>query len=561
MRVIELKIAMAQINSTVGDLEGNTEKIKRFIGEADRRGADLVVFPELAVTGYPPQDLLLERAFVEDNKDMLVWLIEENEADLAGVIGFVDYRGKKLYNAAAIFHINELVGTVYKTLLPTYDVFDEDRYFEPMRVEEIGPIEMEVDGRELRLGVEICEDLWDHGYEVKVTDLLAERGANLIVNISASPFYAGKRFERERLLREKATRNRVPIFYVNLVGGQDELVFDGQSLAVDCKGNLIAFGRQFEEDLVVTQIDLENGTGEKVSPPEYRREREMYEALVLGVRDYFRKTGFEKAVIGMSGGIDSSLTTCIAVDALGRENVIGVSMPSKFSSDHSKGDAEKLAENLGICFVRIPIQEIVDTYHKTLEKPLGEIRKHFGVTKERDDPVADENIQPRVRGNCLMDISNRLKDLKILVLNTGNKTELALGYCTLYGDMTGGIGAIGDVSKLEVYKLARYANEKAGREIIPENVFRKKPSAELRENQFDPFDFDIVSPLVDEIIENRRSKRELIAMGYPEDIVEDTYRRIRRAEYKRWQAPPCIKITPKAFGIGWKMPIVNKYRG
>jgi len=552
---------MAQINSTVGDLEGNVEKIKKFIDDAYRYKVDLVVFPELAVPGYPPQDLLLEKAFVEKNKELLLKLIEQNNVDMAGIIGFVDYKGKKLYNAAAIFRRNRIVGVVYKTLLPTYDVFDEDRYFEPLKEEEIKPISMRANGEKLNLGVEICEDLWDESYDIKVTDLLAERGANLIVNISASPFYVGKRFERERLLREKSTKNRIPFFYANLVGGQDELVFDGQSLAVDSSGNLIAIGKQFEEDLVITQIDLNKGSAEKVKPPPYHKEKEMFEALVLGIRDYFRKTGFEKAVVGMSGGIDSSLTTCIAVEALGRENVVGVSMPSKFSSGHSKEDAQKLAENLGICFVRVPIQEIVDAYHRVLEDPLEEIRKYFGVTKESDDSVADENIQPRARGNCLMDISNRLKDLKILVLNTGNKTELALGYCTLYGDMTGGIGAIGDVSKLEVYKLARYVNEKEGRVIVPENVFKKKPSAELKEGQFDPFDFEIVSPLVDEIIENRRSKQELIDMNYPKEVVEDTYRRIRRAEYKRWQAPPCIKITPKAFGIGWKMPIVNRYKG
>jgi NAD+ synthase (glutamine-hydrolysing) len=559
--VLYLKIAMVQINSTLGDLEGNVEKIKKFINDADRHQADLVVFPELAVPGYPPQDLLLEKAFVEKNKELLLKLVEQNNVDVAGIIGFVDYKGKKLYNAAAIFRRSRIVGVVYKTLLPTYDVFDEDRYFEPQKEEEIKPISIRVNGEKLNLGVEICEDLWDEDYDIKVTDLLAERGANLIVNISASPFHVGKRFERERLLREKSIKNGIPVFYANLVGGQDELVFDGQSLAVDSSGNLITIGKQFEEDLVITQIDLKSGNAEKISPPSYHKEKETFDALVLGIRDYYRKTGFEKAVVGMSGGIDSSLTTCIAVEALGRENVIGVSMPSKFSSGHSKEDAQKLAENLGICFVRVPIQEIVNAYHRVLEEPLEEIRKHFGVTKESDDPVADENIQPRARGNCLMDISNRLKDLKILVLNTGNKTELALGYCTLYGDMTGGIGAIGDVSKLEVYKLARYVNEKAGREIVPENVFKKKPSAELEEGQFDPFDFDIVSPLVDEIIENRRSKQELIDMGYPKEVVDDTYRRIRRAEYKRWQAPPCVKITPKAFGIGWKMPIVNRYKG
>lgn len=556
-----MRVAMAQINSTVGDLEGNAEKIRKYMDEARKRKADLVVFPELAVTGYPPQDLLYEKAFVKENKRILGEIVKDN-VEMAVVVGFVDYDEKwNLYNAAAVFEGNRCVGTAYKTLLSTYDVFDEDRYFKPSKEEDIKPVNVTINGRKTRLGVEICEDLWDQEYEIKVTDLLAERGAELIVNASASRFYVGKRFEREKQLKEKTRKNRVPFFYVNLVGGQDELVFDGQSLAVDASGSLIAFAKQFEEDLVVTDIDLEKGVGEKVCPPPYNKEEEMFNALALGVRDYFRKTGFEKAVVGMSGGIDSSLTTCIAVEALGRENVIGVSMPSKFSSAHSKTDAQKLAENLGICFVRFSIQDIVESYRKTLEKPLEEIRKHFGIEKSRDDPVADENIQPRVRGNCLMDISNRLKDLKILVLNTGNKTELALGYCTLYGDMAGGIGALGDVSKLEVYKLAEYVNKKAGREIIPENVFKKKPSPELKEDQFDPFDFSIVSPMVDEIIENRRGKQELIEMGYPKEVVEDTYRRIRRAEYKRRQAPPCIKITRKAFGIGWKMPIVNKHDG
>ncbi|MEM4169839.1 MAG: NAD+ synthase, partial [Thermoproteota archaeon] len=463
--------------------------------------------------------------------------------------------------AAAVFNGSRIVKIVYKTLLPTYDVFDEARYFKPALVSEIKPVLISFNTIKFKLGVEICEDLWDRKYDVKVTDLLANRGARLIINISASPFYAGKRFERLKLLREKSRKNRIPIFYVNLVGGQDELVFDGQSMAVDSSGNPIAVGKQFEEDLIITDIDLKNGTGRKIKPLPYHREQEMFNAIVLGIRDYFRKTGFKKAVVGMSGGIDSSLTTCIAVEALGRENVIGVYMPSQYSSQHSKEDARKVAENLGICFVEIPIQEIVEAYRKVLEEPLEKIRRRFGLTNQRDDPVADENIQPRIRGNILMDISNRLKDLKILVVNTGNKTELALGYCTLYGDMAGGIGALGDVSKLEVYNLARYVNEKSGKEIIPRRVFEKKPSPELKEGQYDPFDFSIVSPLVDEMVEERRGKRELIKAGYPEEVVEDVYRRIRNAEYKRWQAPPCVKITPKAFGIGWKMPIVNLWKG
>ncbi len=556
-----MRIAMAQIDSTVGDLEGNIEKIKKFINDASRFKADLVAFPELAVTGYPPQDLLLENAFVKSNKELLEELIRNNAVDIVGVVGFVDFKEGRLYNAAAIFTGNKLIDISYKTLLPTYDVFDEDRYFKRRREEEIKPVLVNFNGMKFKLGVEICEDLWDKKYETKVTDLLARNEADIIVNISASPFYVSKLFEREELLKAKAVKNKVPIFYVNLVGGQDELVFDGQSLAVDSCGNLIAIGRQFEEDLIITDIDLKMGVAEKVEAAQYRKEQEMFNAIVLGIRDYFRKTGFKKAIIGISGGIDSSLTTCIAVEALGKENVIGVSMPSKYSSVTSKTDAQKLAENLGICYVQFSVQDIVDAYQKSLAKPLEEIRKHFGVKQENDDNVADENLQPRTRGNCLMDISNRLKDLKILVVNTGNKTELALGYCTLYGDMAGGIGALGDVSKLEVYRLAKYVNEKAATEIIPSGVFLKKPSPELKEGQFDPFDFDVVSPLVDEIIENRRSNRELIEMGYPKEAVEDTYKRIRNSEYKRWQATPCIKITPKAFGIGWKMPIVNRYRG
>ncbi len=556
-----LRVAMAQINPIMGDLEGNVKKIKKFLADAGSCGADLVVFPELAVTGYPPQDLLLEDGFVIRNKELLENLVSNNSVDIVGVVGFVDYRGKALYNAAAVFSRNRWLGVVHKVLLPTYDVFDEDRYFMPAEVREISPVSLVIGGREVRLGVEICEDLWDRNYDIKVTALLARKGADLVVNISGSPFHVGKMLERLRLLEEKAVENGVPLFYANLVGGQDELVFDGQSLAVDKWGNLIAVGKQFEEDLVITDLDLEESTAQKIKPPVHNKTREMFEAIVLGIRDYFKKTGFEKAVVGMSGGIDSSLTTCIAVEALGEENVIGVSMPSKFSSGHSRKDARQLAENLGILFVQFPIQDIVDGYHNNLEEPLERIRRHFDVAKECDDGVADENIQPRVRGNCLMDISNRLKDLKILVLNTGNKTEIALGYCTLYGDMAGGIGALGDVSKLEVYKLAEYVNEKASKKIIPRGVFEKKPSPELKERQFDPFDFDVVSPLVDEIIENRRSMQELIEMGYPSEAVTDTYRRVRNAEYKRRQATPSIKITPKAFGIGWKMPMVNKYKG
>lgn len=555
-----MRVAMAQINSVMGDLKGNLEKIKQYVNDARNMfKADLVAFPEMAVSGYPPLDLLYEKTFVKKNKEML---LEAGESfyDLIGVVGFIDYDEYwNLYNAAAIFKDNRLIGIVHKTLLPTYDVFDEDRYFKSTLEDEIKPLSVNMNGQEVKIGIEICEDLWDENYKIKVTDILSKRGADFIVNISASPFYVGKRFEREKLLKEKAVKNKIPIFYVNLVGGQDELVFDGQSLAVDDSGYLIAYGKPFEEDLIVVDIFTERHLTSNVNQSDYNPIAEMFNALVLGIRDYFRKTGFRKAVLGMSGGIDSSLTACLAVEALGKNNVIGVSMPSKFSSEHSKTDAETLAENLGILLVKFSIQDVVDSYRRILETPIEEVRQHFSLNKDKDDPVADENIQPRVRGNCLMDISNRLKDLRIMVLSTGNKTELALGYCTLYGDMTGGFGALGDVNKLDVYKLAEYVNTKAGKIIIPENVLVKKPSPELKEGQFTPFNFDVVSPLIDEIMENHRSKDELVKMGYRPEVVDDVYNRIKGAEYKRWQAPPFVKITPKAFGMGWKMPIVNHH--
>ncbi len=557
-----MRIAMAQIDPTVGDLEGNARLIRDIMEKAEALGSDLVVFPELAITGYPPLDLLHDKAFVAKNKEILKGLVAAASGPMAGIVGFVDSDDRgRLYNGAAVFQKGKLIRVVHKTLLPTYDVFDEDRYFERGAKEDVGPVKLKLGGRTVAVGVEICEDLWDERYDIKVTDLLAARGAELIVNISSSPFYVGKRFEREALLRERARKNKVPIFYINLVGGQDELVFDGQSLAVDARGRLIAVAKPFAPDLQITDIELPGGTGRPVEAPPHHREDEMFAALVLGIKDYFRKTGFEKALIGLSGGIDSSLTACLAVAALGPENVIGISMPSRVSSGHSRTDARKLAANLRIPLEEIPIAPVVTSYRDILKDPLARIRRRFGVPARRDDPVADENIQPRARGNCLMDISNRLKDLKALVITTGNKTELALGYCTLYGDMTGGLGALGDVGKLDVYRLAEHVNAKSEREVIPRRVIEKPPSPELKRNQVDPFDFDTVSPLVDEIVENRRSRRDLVALGYPAAIVDDILGRIRRAEYKRWQAAPCVKISRRAFGIGWRMPIVNKYRG
>jgi NAD+ synthase (glutamine-hydrolysing) len=557
--VISLKIALAQINSTVGDIAKNKEKIIEFINRGIEQGADLIVFPELAISGYPPQDLLYEREFVTANKSAIEEISQVCKG-LTVILGFVDFDRKwRLYNSAAIISDEKIIANVKKTLLPTYDVFDEDRYFEPGVPEDIKPHEVRIGEEVIKLGVEICEDLWDEDYEIKVTDLLAARGAQIVINISSSPFHMGKGALREELVISKAIKNKVPILLCNLIGGQDELVFDGQSVGVDASGKLIAYGAAFKEDLILVDLNPTTGKAKKVVRPKYNRQKEMLDALSLGIRDYFIKTGFKRAILGLSGGIDSAVTACIAADALGPENVIGVSMPSRFSSQHSKDDAEQLAKNIGIHYIKFSIQEIVNAYAGTLKEPLDKLRAIYGLNVFADDPVADENIQPRVRGNSLMDFSNRLKDLRILVLNTGNKTELALGYCTLYGDMTGGVGAIGDVSKLQVYELAHYINSRDRRKVIPQSTIEKIPSAELKPDQFDPFDFDIVSPMVDDIIEHRLSKRELIAKGYPREIVDDVYTRIRRSEYKRWQAPPCIKITRKAFGMGWKMPIVNHY--
>ncbi|MEM5807832.1 MAG: NAD+ synthase [Candidatus Aenigmatarchaeota archaeon] len=538
-----MKIAMAQVNATVGDIEGNLQKIIEFIKRARENKANIVIFPELVVTGYPPQDLLYNIKFLKKNKEALDKISDET-SNITAIVGFVDFDLNRIgsdgteikFNSAAIIHNKKIVGIQNKTLLPTYDVFDEARYFTPAEKYNIFNI------NDTNLGVQICEDLWDENYRIKVTKNLAELGSKIIVNLSASPFYRGKRKVRIKLLSEKSKEHKVPILYVNLVGGQDDLVFDGESLAVDENGSLIAIGKQFEEDLVF--VDLNKKTS--VIEPERLAEEEMFNALVLGLRDYCRKTGFSKVVLGLSGGIDSSLTAAIACEALGSNNVVGISMPSRYSSQHSIEDAKKLAENLGIYFKIISLEAIFQAYEKTLEEEFA--------GKERD--VTEENLQARIRGNILMALSNKFG---YLVLSTGNKTELALGYCTLYGDMSGGLAVISDLSKKEVYKLADYFNKKHGKELIPRRCFEKPPSAELRENQIDPFDYDIISPLVDEIIENRKSKEELIKLGFKENDIDNVIKKILKSEYKRKQAPPGIKITKKAFGVGWKMPIINKF--
>jgi len=551
---------MAQVNATVGDLDGNAERVRSFMKRAMELDVDLLAFPEMVITGYPPLDLLPPREirtengdlpsgpfrFIASNRILTEQLAQESRKQVS-VFGFVDHDHSNIYNAAAICQNGKIIQVVHKTLLPTYDVFDESRYFKPAARNE--PTTITIAGEQVRLGVTICEDLWDEElrYERHVIGDLVQKGAEVIVNINASPFYVGKRLVREKLLKSKATKLKRPFFYVNMVGGQDELVFDGESLGVGSRGELVGIGKSFEEDLVVVKIDIKSGTAPEVKPPSYNKEELVFMALALGVRDYFRKTGFKKAVIGLSGGIDSALTAAIAVEALGQESVIGVSMPSRYSSDHSKRDAESLSRNLGITFMTIPIDDALKAYERTLEQPF-----------EKQPPdVTEENIQARIRGNILMALSNKFGDL---VLTTGNKTELALGYCTLYGDMSGGLAVIGDVSKSQVYSLAEYYNHRRGSDVIPRSSITKVPSAELKPAQYDPFDYSVVSPLVDEIIENRRSIEELVSLGYDPNLVKDILDRIRSAEYKRRQAAPSIKISRKAFGIGWRMPIVNRSR-
>jgi NAD+ synthase (glutamine-hydrolysing) len=551
---------MAQVNPTVGDLDGNAELVESFMKKAHDLNVDMLAFPEMVITGYPPLDLLPPKEvrtqngnlpigplkFISKNK-ALTQRLAEQAPELISILGFVDHDQSDIYNSAAVCQSGKIVQVVHKTLLPTYDVFDELRYFKPATRND--PATVFVAGRQIRLGVSICEDLWDEElrYERHVTGDLVQRGADVIVNINASPFYVGKRLVREKLLKSKATALKRPFFYVNMIGGQDELVFDGESLAVDSQGELVGVGKAFEEDLVVVDLELRLGTAPAVKSPPHDREESVFTALVLGVRDYLRKTGFKKGVIGLSGGIDSALTAAIAVEALGRENVVGVSMPSRYSSDHSRRDAESLSKNLGITHLTIPIDEILKAYESTLGQTF----------EKRPADVTEENVQARIRGNILMALSNKFG---YLVLNTGNKTELALGYCTLYGDMSGGIAVIGDVSKSEVYALAEYYNRRRGFEAIPKTSITKIPSAELKPDQYDPFDYPVVSPMVDEIIENRRSITELISLGYSPKLAEEILSRIRSAEYKRRQAAPSIKITRKAFGIGWRMPIVNRSR-
>jgi NAD+ synthase (glutamine-hydrolysing) len=608
-----LRIAMAQINASVGDLTGNTRKILEFINRAKHKGAELLTFPELSITGYPPEDLLLKPTFIDANLSCLQKIVDASKA-ITVVVGFVD-SVDDIYNAAAIIHNQKLEGVYHKTFLPNYGVFDENRYFQA----GMEPLVFTLKG--ITVGVNICEDIWYPQGPINVEALAG--GAEMIVNISASPYHAGKGEFRKRMLATRAADNVVIVAFNNLVGGQDELIFDGNGMIFSQNGELIIQGKQFEEDLIVADLDIDAVFRRRLHDPRHRKEKlasmiagtkvkkielpspplegqrkvdvnrdkpllpiskissmshfeEIYNALVLGTQDYVRKNGFEKVVIGLSGGIDSSLTAIIAVDALGKENVIGVTMPSQYSSEETKSDAQRLADNLGIKLITIPIIDVFESYlnlfseaFQGLErncKPLASVSlaNHKPLALVNLVNITEENIQARIRGNILMALSNKFG---WLVLTTGNKSEMSVGYCTLYGDMAGGFAVIKDVPKILVYKLSEYRNSIAEvgvgvfASLIPQSVIERAPSAELRPNQKDVDSlppYEILDPILQAYVEEDRSLNEIVEMGFDEAIVKRVILLVDRNEYKRRQGPPGIKITPRAFGKDRRLPITNK---
>lgn len=533
-----MKIALCQINPTVGAINKNKMSILDSYYRALDLEADIVVFPELAIIGYPPQDLLLRDRFIKNAQNALEEIARKSTTPI--ILGNTLIEDNKLYNCAFFCEKGEVINHYKKRLLPTYDVFDEDRYFSPGNDHLI--VEVAIDGKNNKIGLQICEDLWDNNYSCDLAKELKESGAEIIINISASPYRVDRLIDRCQLIQSKAKDNSIPYVYCNLVGAQDELIFDGQSLAYNKYGQLIVQGKAFEEEIVMVDLDLNKPVDLKV----LEREESIYSALVLGVKDYFKKTNHAEAVIGLSGGIDSSLTACIAVDALGKDNVYGVSMPSKFSSEHSKDDAKLLSKNLDIDYRTISIESIVSSFEQSLKASYN----------GSEVGVAEENIQARARGSIIMALSNKFN---WLVLSTGNKTELAMGYCTLYGDMNGGLAIISDLSKIDVYALSKWVNKKAGFERIPLSSIEKPPSAELRPDQVDPFDYNIVSPLVSSLIDDEKSPSELIEEGVDPELVKDISNRIRINEYKRRQAAPGLRVTSKAFGMGRRVPIINQY--
>lgn len=576
------RVALAQVDPTVGDFAGNVRLVRDYARRAAELGAHIIAFPELVITGYPPEDLLLKVSFIEAARRALFQLVD-TVPDRVLIVGVPWAEGGMLYNSAAVLARGDIVAVVPKHHLPTYGVFDEDRYFAR------GTETVRFLWGNLRFGVTICEDIW---YPIGPASSLATHGIDLLVNINGSPYHRGKWHQRQTMLQTRASDYGCYLAYVNMVGGQDELVFDGNSLVLDPNGEALFRGASFEEDLIVVDIPVTRVLSswlhdprrrwlarleshaplpvvdhpiplpvpERPLPPlpdHLRQSRvpldgvaEVYRALVIGVRDYVRKTGFRTAVIGLSGGIDSSLTACIAADALGPENVTGLSMPSRYSSRHSIEDAEALARNLGIHFHIVPIEPVHRAFREILA-PLG--------NQPEEPDIADENLQARIRGTILMTYSNRFGPI---VLTTGNKSEMACGYATLYGDMAGGFAVLKDVPKLLVYELARYRNTLSP--VIPERVFTKPPSAELRPNQKDVDTlppFEILDPLLELYVEHDMSRDELIRQGFDPEIVDRVINMVDRAEYKRRQAAPGVKLSPRAFGRDRRLPIANWFRG
>jgi len=549
-----MRITIAQLNPTVGDIEGNTGKLVHAMAASHgRRPPDLVVFPEMFIVGYPPKDLLERDWFVRQVLDGIERVREvsrdypETGILLGAPLPTGRPNGKGLHNAAVLLHNGEVVATRYKALLPTYDVFDEDRYFDAARSVEPVPFKGE------SLGIHVCEDAWMDSamwpkrppYDLDPVAELARQGATMLINISASPFSVGKEMTRYSLISGHARRHGIPFFYVNQIGGNDDLVFDGRSVAVNGRGEPIAVLHPFTEQIVTVDTAAAQPLGPHTPQEEIAS---VHDALVLGLKDYVRKVGFTRVVIGLSGGIDSAVTCALAVAALGRENVLGVGMPSRYSSQGSLDDAERLARNLGIDYKVIPIMEVYRAY-------LEALAPHF---EGRAPDATEENIQARIRGNYLMALSNKLGHM---VLSTGNKSELAVGYCTLYGDMSGGLAVISDVPKTMVYELARYMNRE--REIIPPASITKPPSAELRPNQTDQDTlppYPVLDAILYQYIEELRSVDEIVAQGFDPETVRWVVRAVDRNEYKRKQAAPGIRVTSKAFGVGRRMPIAARFR-
>ena len=555
-----MKIALAQINPIVGDLEFNSNKILENVNLALKQGAELIIFPELAISGYPPKDLLLKRQFISDCKKHLDSLSEKIPSSVSAIIGFPEENtnsGKPLYNSLALISKNKIICTTQKILLPTYDVFDEDRYFEPGKQIKHISLSKKV------IGLTICEDIWNESpqwvkprYKFDPLSDLFKNKFDFLVNSSSSPYCVGKPKLREDILRSTAKKYKVPIIYVNQVGGNDDLIFDGNSCVIDKDGNVCLKLKSFEEDLQIVELNVcrdalrrDALSGRLYEDGDDNDTEELLQAIICGIKDYFRKCGFKKAIIGLSGGIDSAIVAAIATFALGKENVLSVFMPSRYTSEESRKDANELATNLNVELKTISIEEPFKTFLNLLEP----------VFFNENTTLMQENIQSRVRGLILMAISNQTGGL---VLSTGNKSELATGYCTLYGDMCGGLAVISDLPKTMVYKLAKYINKKF-QALIPENIITKAPTAELKPNQKDQDvlpDYDVLDKVLNLYVEEHLPLGEIVKNGFKKEIVGKTCNMIDSSEYKRQQAAPGLKLTSRSFGYGWRMPIAQRYK-